>query len=106
MRTSDVLRKAGDVLRERGWCQYTHKGLDGNVCAFGALNAARTGDPTDVSSPWPGDSEFETVLGCVNGANWNDAKGRTAAEVMYALDAAYVLALQLEGEDPADYEVL
>jgi hypothetical protein len=45
-------------------------------------------------------------LGCVNGANWNDAKGRTAAEVMHALDAAYVLALQEEGEDPADYEVL
>jgi hypothetical protein len=41
-------------------------------------------------------------LGCVNGANWNDAKGRTAAEVMHALDAAYVLALQEEGIEPGD----
>lgn len=101
MRTSDVLRKAGDVLRERGWCAGYMEGPSGGHCAYGAIAVANDSTP-DARNP--GDVELEDIVGDVFG--FNDAPGRTAAEVMHALDAAYVLALQEEGEDPADYEVL
>jgi hypothetical protein len=101
VKTSDVLRKAGDVLRERGWCAGYMAGPKGGHCAYGAIAVANASTPYAQN---PGDVELESVVGDVLG--FNDAPGRTAAEVMYALDAAYVLALQLEGEDPADYEVL
>jgi hypothetical protein len=44
-------------------------------------------------------ADIETYFGI---PNWNDAPGRTAAEVMHALDAAFVLALQEEGTEPED----
>ena len=45
---------------------------------------------------------IRTVIGKRGTVDWNDAPSRTAAEVMQALDAAYVLALQEEGIEPAD----
>jgi len=108
MKTSEVLRKAGNVLRKRGWCQGQYRNDDGAVCILGATLAG----PYRPLDPWMSEewSLLATVTGVHDGdtaAVWNDKPGRTAAEVMHALDAAYVLALQEEGEDDlTDYEEL
>lgn len=105
MKTSEVLRKAGDVLRERGWHQGQFESPCGAVCVFGAVNVAITSDPGDGSLSREPVDMIRRILKRWP-PNWNDAPGRTAAEVLATLDAAYVVALQEEGDDPADYEVL
>jgi hypothetical protein len=98
VKTSEVLRKAGDVLRERGWCQFRLEDDAGRVCLRGAVLSAN------------GDAAYNheeqllrasTGVECF-GADWNDLPSRTAAEAAIALDAAYVLALQEEGIEPED----
>lgn len=108
MKTSAILRKAGDVLRERGWCQ----GSEGNwpharrVCILGAVNHAR-GFANSRGLYGTGDlGALVDVTGSSRLWPWNDTPGRTAAEAQMAMDAAYVLALQLEGDEPDDFEVL
>lgn len=102
MKASGVLRKAGDVLRERGWT----RGVAGNhpystsLCLMGAINVARERymgcyDQNGLES-------LRLMTGEFGVWQFNDAPGRTAAEVMHALDAAYVLALQEEGVEPED----
>jgi hypothetical protein len=103
VKTSEVLRKAGDVLRERGWCQGNLE-EKGRVCLLGATGIAAHGYPSA-----PDSNEVHDALRLVIDRwpiEWNDARGRTQAEVESALDAAYVLALQDEGEDLDEYEVL
>jgi hypothetical protein len=105
--TSQILRKAGDVLRERGWNRgWFVSQLTGGVCLIGACNVAVDGDPKGhgTANKMP---EILDLLDAVTGplsrrATWNDAEDRTADEVCVALDAAYVLALQEEGIDPED----
>lgn len=98
MKTSDVLRKAGDVLRERGWCQFLANNFDGSHCVLGALwNVTKSTSGSDAE-----DILDVITLGHASIADWNDADGRTADDAAIALDAAYVLALQCEGIDPED----
>lgn len=96
MKTSEVLRKAGDVLRERGWRQGVGDGgdaVDGPVCALFALPPRYFEMARDV---------VRFVIGGGLVSVWNDSPDRTADEVQIAFDAAYVLALQLEGDEPGD----
>jgi hypothetical protein len=98
MKTSDVLFKAGDVLRERGWCQgYYERG--GKHCAVGAMRASGQIDTYDASALF---GFVATGAGVAAALQFNDALGRTAADVMFAMDAAYVLQLQVEGVEPGD----
>lgn len=100
MKTSEVLRRAGDILRVRGWCQDDFVAEGGEVCALGAVRVVREDDWIDHIAG------LRAVTGFYLVGEWNDDRTRTEDEVRTALDAAYVLALQEEGEDPADYEVL
>lgn len=106
MKASEVLRKAGDVLRERGWNRwwfYDRVNGTGSVCLLGACHVATNGIPDSHSAlEVPGLLDALDVPTDGKRAFWNDAPGRTAAEVMIALDAAYVIALQGEGIEPDD----
>ncbi len=116
MKTSDVLRKAGDVLRRRGWQNDGGWSSDGGaLCAWAALCEAGGRDAygtealeerglVELVACTPDQMRLYKRLGYNALPTWNDAKGRTAAEVMHAIDAAYVLALQEEGVEP--WEVL
>jgi hypothetical protein len=98
VKTSDVLRKAGDVLRERGWYQGYYKAPDGSVCVLGAMSETML-----PATLWDRAIDVaDTVAGTDNLARWNDATGRTVEEVLIAMDAAYVVALQEEGIEPGD----
>lgn len=107
MKTSRLYRKAGDVLRDRGWCQGGFRRGRKNLCVLGAMNVARRRKFNTIGG-W---DEFiyplHAVIGWESPDWWNDRAGRTHTEVLQALDAAYILALQEEGEDDlTDYEEL
>lgn len=100
MKTSAILRKAGDVLRARGWRQGVGElgnAVDGPVCALFAFPDRDYEQARDT---------LRVVIGGGLVSVWNDKYGRTADEVQIAMDAAYVLALQIEGDEPDDFEVL
>jgi len=107
MKTSEVLRKAGDVLRERGHCKGALENESGSVCFNGAINVALHGRPQfaiGIDGGIIGIFEFaSTPFGSnIEAVDWNNDCRTTAAEVMHALDAAFVLALQEEGVEPED----
>ena len=103
MKTSEVFRKAGDVLRERGWCQGGLMNAEGKVCALGALGVAECrGALSGPSQEIYRNLSQQILDGRLIGADWNDSPGRTVEEVYAVLDAGYVLALQEEGIEPED----
>lgn len=95
-----VLLDAADKIERDGWCQ-GQRIIDGRVCAHGAIEASITGDARgrhplhDAASVHlyhylgrqnPGGSMcILTSSGCAGVGGWNDAPGRTAAEVCAAL---------------------
>lgn len=106
MKTSEVLRKAGDVLRKRGWGQHRYGNNDGGPrCVMGAvLVAAGKQSLDDDSIVRESRLALADLVESTSGspAQWNDTAGRTVDEVLTAMDAAYVLTLQLEGIEPGD----
>lgn len=104
MKTSEVLNKAADLIEERGWTQGP-LGWDatGPLCALGGIGAAldcRT--IGDTYCMWelaetPEVAAVADYLGVAVGPegggvyNWNDAPGRTAAEVVEVLRAAAIV---------------
>lgn len=88
-------RDAAALLIRCGW-QQDHLGDgDGPHCMSGAILEVAT----EMRGVWDLPCE---VIGEVSIPAWNDKFERTAAEVIFALDAAYVLALQEEGIEPGD----
>ena len=102
MKTSEVLRKAADEIRRRGW----HQGANGSnfgdkpncsVCAVGAIRATLSGgDPFDSV-----DFRLESALGDAVAVaasasdslhRWNDDPERTVEEVLDAFEKAAVAA--------------
>jgi hypothetical protein len=89
-----VLLRAAEIVRERGFCQGPWR-TDGPVCAAGAVGQA--GGDLGLSRAMMEARllEFARVLGGSAAGDvheWNDAPGRTAAEVAEALErAAYGL---------------
>ena len=110
MRSSEVLRRASEVIRRRGWCQEDFAEKGGNlatcrVCAWGAINAAATGDPTDweysngheqPALDWLTRAVFGEQFGGYV-AEWNDDLDRTVEDVLAALNKAAHLA-ESEGD--------
>ena len=89
------LRAAAEVLRRDGWCQSRSHASTGEHCAAGAIEAAV--DPNwQTSSGWEAEQNvrFGAALNAVQRridlvlTGWNDAPGRTADEVIAALEAA------------------
>lgn len=64
----DLLKRARELIRERGWHQGETFAPDGRVCIYGALRAAGlSGNWEDTGLPWP--------------AVWQDEPGRTIDDV-------------------------
>lgn len=104
MKTSELLRKAADEIRRRGW----HQGDYGSdysvpescaVCSYGALYAARNGNPwltrgtAEAAIALYRATRTDAPTGVVD---WNDTKGRTVEEVLDAFNRAAELAEQDE----------
>lgn len=85
-----VLRRAADVMRERGWGQGRMFAYDGTVCFWGAVRLASGlgEDETVTGIPQPVRRELESRREYHAWADWNDAPGRTQAEVITALESA------------------
>lgn len=91
MKPVDVLKKARElVARPGGWCQGDVFGGDA-CCALGATSSVVSDDGDDGPA-----SDAEDILRKAIGTNrladWNDAPGRTQAEVVAAFDKAIALA--------------
>lgn len=101
MKTSELLRKAADEIRRRGWWQGA-MGSDRNdtencrVCADGAMNAASTGSPWGFCSMVPRDV-FKEANRIFSIWDFNDTVGRTKEEVLEAFERA-ALAAEADGD--------
>lgn len=105
--TADVLQGAADILRRNGWHQgdyFDRDQLDGGrgpddcaVCLHGAINLAAAGNPendyhhnsvkaTNTLVDWLWTSLDPDIYASLSA--WNDADGRTADEVIAALEGA------------------
>lgn len=76
-----VLEKARAIVA-RGWCQNALQ-TDSGFCIIGALGEAAP-DDVCLMGPWISLLGF----GETNAAEWNDAPGRTQAEVLARFDEA------------------
>jgi hypothetical protein len=91
--TRDVVRKAKELLLNQGWCRGPmgmpyDPNHDGRLCIAGAIHAASDCDDSCSDNSYTLAAE---VFGFANeGAVWlwNDAQGRTQADVIDRIDKA------------------
>ena len=95
------LRAAAEILRREGWTQGKNIDDEGCRCILGALACVATGGKTSQDN-WelgPNRERFAELRAAVHDVliydmppggvvGWNDAPGRTAREVIAALEAA------------------
>ena len=82
------LRAAAEVLRRDGWTQGDYEKADGCKCLSGALRSVCGGiDSTEPERYLPAWGYLRALIGR-EAITWNDAPGRTADEVIAALEAA------------------
>ena len=108
---AETLSRAAALMVEKGWTQRecardaTGKSIhssDPRAVAFCIVGAVcRVGKP-GVGAVHPAFGFIEQVIDRTAVAGWNDEVERTASEVIAALDAAYVVALQTAGIEPED----
>lgn len=95
--------KAGEGLRKHGHAKGVNRNQKGAMCVAGAIRYALTGDAyAGHTENYPRQDDLATVIDTENIVEWNDASARTTADVVFALDAAAVVALQEEGVEPED----
>lgn len=94
-----VLRKAADIVRERGLAKWTQRATDGSVCIQGAISIAACGEPYGDGPLYCEATRAVTrqliergvvtkdILSYGN-AEWNNKKERTVEEVIDVLEAA------------------
>jgi hypothetical protein len=105
VKTSEVLRKAADEIRRRGWHQ-TDYGSDVvafetcAVCSLGAVNTVVAGDPFAWATVNEDrDLAIAALMRSIDDErvpDWNDTEGRTVEEVLDAFERA---AQAAEGND-------
>lgn len=103
MKTSEILRRAADEIRRRGWYQgefaprETVNFDDCPVCAWGAINAVQNGDPREwyvKDGPAYESVALHVLAATVGGSkyysvpSWNDDPERTVEEVLDAFERA------------------
>lgn len=87
---AECLLRAAQRIRERGWCQYSPCDQAKRLCLLGAIFDIRR----PVGSIKWGDHSIEMqnagsfMLKRGQDEDWNDTPGRTAAEVIAALEDA------------------
>lgn len=87
---AEVAGLAAQRLRDKGWLQGTRGACDGPVCLLGALAVACGGHPNGglndaAELVW---RTLQGVVGTEYLVHWNDTPGRTADEVIAALEVA------------------
>lgn len=88
--TTVTLMRAREIL-EKGWCQHSLQDND-KYCVVGSIRAA-LGIPSETLYP-PKEEAYCAAVGVVQReigysvAFWNDAEGRTHAEVLDVMDQA------------------
>ena len=84
-KNSDILTKAAAIC-EAGWVQGKYH-EDGCFCMFGAIAIAAGDKQDDIDMPKAGPAvrAVEAAVGNIALETWNDAKGRTQAEVVAML---------------------
>ena len=111
MNTSEVLNRAADLIEERGWGTGVRSmlGSDSGLCIMGALYGAETGQ---LANDALDETAYTVAETCSAGRavieyigdnwtymfSWNDATGRTAAEVIEVLRACAVIEASRERE--------
>lgn len=60
MKTSEILLRAVEVLKERGWNKYSLVDCDGRVCAVGAIKVATGMHPESIE--WSSDRGAEAAF--------------------------------------------
>lgn len=92
VRTENLLAEAGQVIREKGWCQRTAVNGADQLCLVGALGVVCLMDSADGVASYYESLDLvkerlfakyewdETV------AMWNDVPGRTVDEVLAILE--------------------
>jgi len=97
LKTPELLRKAADEIRRRGWTQDDFGSSNDrdncSVCAWGAINAAAYDDPWDTGENGETESlaDFVAKVNNIGGNNlalWNDHPDRTVEEVLEAFEKA------------------
>ena len=79
MKYRKIRERAAQLLERDGWCQGTKKDAQGRRCLSGALEAVAEWE--EAGDVW---YALRMELNAVPSA-WNDAPGRTLAEVLAAL---------------------
>lgn len=116
MRTSEILNKAADQIQARGWtqvfgwntCDRTPLCLEGGIqAAMGLRHASSMLDEYDLFRTCPAYRAVVSYLGqdgnqIFMAYDYNDAPGRTKAEVIEVLRAAAVIE---EAKEKADEKV-
>lgn len=101
-----VFRRAADAMAAKGHVRCLFVDVDGRMCLAGAVQFAHHGDPLR----W--NAESDALVGDVaellgferyyEAIAWNNEPDRKPSDVIAALDAAYIVALQEEGLEPGD----
>ena len=85
-----VYQRAADLIAERGWCQGVNADGHGRIDAVAAIRLA-AGLPIDGGDQWADQDREDDLLRPLQQhigsliSVWNDADGRTAADVCDAL---------------------
>jgi hypothetical protein len=84
---AEVLDKAAEVLERDGWCQSNFENKAGERCAVGALRQASRELDGIISFRIEARTALAEYLeiSSLDVIEWNDTRGRTAAEVIDAL---------------------
>lgn len=88
---AECLLRAAQRIRERGWCQGVSCNDAGEVCLMGAIYDVREASfniPYDLGKLEPAKTTGHLMILKRRAGPWNDRKGRTAAEVIAALEDA------------------
>lgn len=87
---AQILRDAAELIRTRGWCQGEYE-IDGCLCIFGAVHVALGREPDGIGFT-TADRQIADALRSATGVvivpDWNDAPGRTAEQVIAAIERA------------------
>ena len=90
---------AARALIEHGWCQGDYR-VGECVCSYGALQQAINGDAEDctiTALDVEATAFLKQAMNCLSVVSWNDARGRTQADVLAAFDHAIELARAAQG---------
>lgn len=99
MKKTEILRRAALTMKRFGLCKGEYSTPDGRHCMLGALSVHHDGH---VDWHAMVKEIEEDVLDGASIPGWSDGELTTADDVIVALDAAYVLALQRSGIEPED----